>query len=134
MTLATEVYAHAMDALQISPNYTSQDWRALDHKKSDDWLKASKIARDRLEGRFLHFATSCLRQKHSGFVVLAIDSLLAETIQQFKEGITEGKQQSTKLIKRFLEGSPFQPDFDDHARQAFYTDIRCGLLHQAEAK
>ena len=35
---------------------------------------------------------------------------------------------------RFLEGTRFQPDFDAGAREAFYVDIRCGLLHQAEAK
>jgi hypothetical protein len=38
------------------------------------------------------------------------------------------------LFTRFLEGSRFQPDFNAAARTAFYKDIRCGLLHQAEAK
>jgi hypothetical protein len=123
-----------MDALRISPKYTSDDWYALDPHSPNDWSKAAAIVRDRLEGRFLRFATNCLRSKHSGFVVLAIDSLLAETIQQFKEGITDGYGKSQPLIKRFLEGPRFQPGFDADARKAFYLDIRCGLLHQAEAK
>lgn len=38
------------------------------------------------------------------------------------------------MVMRFLEGTRFQPDFDAKARKAFYMDIRCGLLHQAEAK
>jgi hypothetical protein len=38
------------------------------------------------------------------------------------------------MILRFLEGTRFQPDFDAKARDDFYGDIRCGLLHQAEAK
>jgi hypothetical protein len=59
---------------------------------------------------------------------------LAETIQQFKDGVTNGHGQSEKLVKRFLEGPRFQPDFDAAARNAFYQDIRCGLLHQAEAR
>ena len=42
--------------------------------------------------------------------------------------------QSERLIKRFLEGNRFQPDFHAEARKDFYRDIRCGLLHQAEAK
>jgi hypothetical protein len=38
------------------------------------------------------------------------------------------------MVMRFLEGTRFQPDFDAEAREGFYVDIRCGLLHQAEAK
>jgi hypothetical protein len=123
-----------MHALRISPKYTSLDWQALDSSTSDDWPRAVDIVRDRLEGRFLGFATKFLRSKDSGFVVLAIDSLLAETIQQFKDGVIDGSWQSQTLIKRFLGGPRFQPDFDAAARKAFYLDIRCGLLHQAEAK
>lgn len=123
-----------MDALRISPNYDSRAWQALDLGDSDDWVKATAIVRDRLEGRFLRFASLCLEYEYSGFVVLSIDCLLAETVQQFSEGITDGRYQSKELIKRFLEGGRFQPDFDAAAREAFYKDIRCGLLHQAEAK
>lgn len=123
-----------MDALRISPKYTTLDWHALNSNAPKDWSKAADVVRDRLDGRFLGFASKFLRSKHSGFVVLAIDSLLAETIQQFKDGVTNGHGQSEKLVKRFLEGTRFQPDFDAAARKAFYEDIRCGLLHQAEAK
>jgi len=124
----------SMDALRISPQYTSVDWRGLDINAQDHWPKAANIVRDRLEGRFLRFATDCLKSNHSGFVVLAIDCLLAETIQQFKDGVTHGRGRSEEMVTRFLEGARFQPDFDDQARRAFYRDIRCGLLHQAEAK
>jgi len=65
---------------------------------------------------------------------LAIDCLLAETIQQFMDGVTNGSGRSEEMVMRFLEGARFQPDFDANARKAFYQDIRCGLLHQAEAK
>jgi hypothetical protein len=123
-----------MDALRISPKYTSRDWKALDRDNADAWAKAAEIVRDRLEGRFLQFATICLSHEYSGFVVLSIDSLLAEALQQFKKGIIDGHGKSKKLVKCFLEGKRFQPDFDVKAREAFYTDIRCGLLHQAEAK
>ena len=111
-----------------------RDWNALDESNQDDWKAAADIVRDRLDGRFLRFASNCLKAKHSGFVVLSIDCLLAEAIQQFKEGITNGQGQSKQMIMRFLEGGRFQPTFDAKARKDFYTDIRCGLLHQAEAK
>jgi|CZKR01.1.fsa_nt_gi hypothetical protein len=123
-----------MDALRISPQYTSLDWQGLNAHNPKDWLKAADVVRDRLDGRFLRFASNWLSDKYSGFVVLAIDSLLAETIQQFVDGVTDGHGRSKQRVMRFLEGMRFQPDFDVNAREAFYVDIRCGLLHQAEAK
>lgn len=124
-----------METLRISPKYTAKDWEKLDKTKAADWPKAVKIVRDRLHGRFLRFADKCLRDDFSGFVVLAIDCLLAETLQQFTEGVTNGHGRSKELSKKFLEGSRFQPPFNtDDIRGAFYSDIRCGLLHQGEAK
>src|SRR5215510_203703 len=99
-----EVAASEMEALRISPMYTSRDWEALDSNSPKDWSRAADMIRDRLEGRFLRFASNCLRSRDSGFVVLAIDSLLAETIQQFKEGVTKSRGKSKVMITRFLEG------------------------------
>lgn len=124
----------SIDALRISPRFTSNDWYALHRRAQGDWVKAARIVKDRLDGRFLRYAGNCLRSPYSGFVVLAIDSLLLETLQQFREGITDGHGKSRKLVTRFLEGRRFQPHFDRKARDAYYSDIRCGLLHQAEAK
>ena len=123
-----------MNALWISPRYTTLDWQVLESSNPKDWSKAADVIRDRLDVRFLRFASNCLKAKHSGFVVLAIDCLLAETIQQFRDGVTNGHGRSEEMVKRFLEGTRFQPEFDAEARKAFYQDIRCGLLHQAEAK
>ena len=123
-----------IDALRISPNYTANDWLALDQDDPADWRPACEMVKDRLDGRFLRYASNCLRSPHSGFVVLAIDSLLLEAIQQFREGIVNGHGQSQRLVTEFLKGRHFQPEFDAAARLAFYCDIRCGLLHQAEAR
>ena len=128
-----------LQALRISPRYTSRDWSKLLKFNAADWPMAAAIVRDRLEGRFLKFTDSALVDPFSGFVVLAIDSLLAETIQQFRTGDTtgrdaNGKGRSKRLVTDFLSGLRFQPAFDVDARIRFYEDIRCGLLHQAEAK
>ena len=124
-----------MEALRISPKYTGAHWKALDVTNPAHWPKAVRIVRDRLHGRFLHFAGKSLKDDYSGFVVLAIDCLLAEALQQFIDGIPDGTGQSKTLSKKFLEGARFQPYFGtDAIRLAFYQDIRCGLLHQAEAK
>lgn len=122
------------DALRISPGYSSTDWLALSILDEDHWQRAVAIVRDRLTGRFLRFADTCLPDPYSGFVVLSLDCLLAETIEQFRAGIINGNGKSRKLLKRFLAGPRFQPYFDEDARTHFFEDIRCGLLHQAEAK
>ena len=123
-----------IDALRISPKFTSVDWCALDRDSKGDWVKAARIFKDRLDGRFLRYATNCLRSPHSGFVVLSIDSLLLETLQQFREGIINGHGKSELMVTTFLSGKRFQPEFSEDVRTAYYKDIRCGLLHQAEAK
>src|SRR3954447_26584811 len=114
-----------IDALSISPRYTSKDWYALDCSRKGDWSKAARMVKDRLVGRFLRYAGNCLRSPFSGFVVLSIDSLLLETLQQFKEGVINGHGQSRRLIKAFLAGPRFQPEFDEDARDAYWLDIRC---------
>lgn len=122
------------DALHISPKYTSTDWLELSASDSGHWNKAVEIIRDRFVGRYLRFADENLKDPYSGFVVLALDCLLAETIEQFRAGAITGKGKSEKYITKFLSHPPFQPCFDKEASQHFYEDIRCGLLHQAEAK
>lgn len=124
-----------METLRISPQYKADHWRRLEKTKEEDWITAADIVRDRLDGRFLKFADMCLSDKSSGFVVLSIYCLLVETLQQFKEGMIDGTGHAGRLCREFLNGPRFQPAFaDEPARRAFYLDIRCGLLHQAEAK
>lgn len=123
-----------LNALRISPKYTSDHWHALDRTSQADWTTAAKIVQDRLNGRFLRYATNALRSPHSGFAVLSIDSLLLEALQQFREGVTDGSGRSEEMITKFLAGARFQLHFTEQARTDYYKDIRCGLLHQAEAK
>lgn len=123
------------DALKISPQYTSDDWAALDISNPEHWIRAADMVHDRLNGRFLRYATNALRSPYSGFVVLAIDSLVLETLQQFRLGVTtEGRGKSEKYITAILARPQFNQHFVGTAPKDFYADIRCGLLHQAEAR
>lgn len=125
---------HSSDVLRISPQYSSTHWFELSEDNEKHWPKAVEVVRDRLTGRFLKFTDLCLNDPYSGFVVLALDCLLAETVEQFRAGATSGSGKSQKYIEKFLSRHRFQPYFDDEARTHFFKDIRCGLLHQAEAK
>ena len=94
------------DALKISPRYTADHWFALDKDSREDWSKAAAIIEDRIRGRFLQYADECLTSQYSGFVVLAIDSLLLETIQQFKQGVIKEREvPSSTLVKSFLDAT-----------------------------
>src|SRR5437660_4686406 len=109
-----------MEGLRISPKYSSEDWSALSISAPADWTRAADMVRDRLEGRFLRFVDSWLSDPFSGFIVLAVDSLLAETIEQFRAGETDGRGKSQRYISHFLCGPRFRADFDDDAKKRFY--------------
>ena len=94
------------ETLRISPNYTVVHWEELQQANEAHWHRAVAIVRDRLEGRFLRYADQVLSDIHSGFVVLAIDRLVAETIQQFIEGL-EFSRNPSGVFKRFLASPRF---------------------------
>lgn len=68
-----------------------------------------------------------------GFTILAIDCLLIETLQAFREGSTDTKSKSKKMFINFLtQRKSFRKYFNSDEAEDFYDDFRCGILHQAE--
>ncbi|WP_173995776.1 hypothetical protein [Agrobacterium tumefaciens] len=130
-------------SLQISPKYTVADWQALvldpDNPKQEDWLKAVDVLRDRIEGRFIKPAQTLIdndtKPPTFGFAVLAMDCLVLETIEGFRQGIIDHTGQSTRLFKDFL--SNWQPFIGclgagmvaATTAKAFYKQGRCALHH-----
>jgi hypothetical protein len=132
-------------SLQISPKYTVAFWRSLvlepDNPKQDDWLKAVDVLRDRIQGRFINPAQTLIdvdkasKQRTFGFAILALDCLVLETIQGFRQGVTNHTGQSTRLFKAFL--STWQPFIDclgagmvaETKAEEFYKQGRCALHH-----
>ena len=130
------------DVLRISPRFTANDWLELDRDNNADWPRALEIFTDRIEGRFLGPIRSLQSGKWTGFAILALDSLLIETLQQFWEGVERTptkispkgcrQLQSAKYFGAFLRGPLFQGQFSRQTTDKFYTTVRCGILHQAE--
>jgi hypothetical protein len=121
--------------LRISRNFEAQDWSTLDFSTEAGWEQAVEILRDRLQTRYLEHIRALLKRKTSGFVVLALDCALIETIQQFRLGEPETPWgQSQQYFVDFLTQTSFGKYFDGKKAALFYTTIRCGLLHQTEAK
>lgn len=132
-------------SLQISPNYTVAFWCGLDldpdNPKQEEWLKAVDVLRDRIHGRFITPAQTLIevdkgnKQQTFGFAILALDCLVLETIQGFKEGVPNHTGHSTRLFKEFLSNwQPFITCLDagmvaaDKAVE-FYKQGRCALHH-----
>jgi hypothetical protein len=120
--------------MRLSRNYTTEDWKRLTFSQESDWQTAVRIFKDRIETRYLEHIQSLLAMQTSGFVVLALDCALIETLEQFRQG-----KQKTPLraVRRYFEAFLTETAFRDHFNTTtaglFYTEIRCGLLHQTEA-
>ena len=128
----------------ISPRYRKDDWRQLDltKRESHDWEMAVNIFLDRINGRFLIPIDRIINypdwkvSEFSGFLVIAIDCLLIETLNQFYRGENETTGYHGDAFWEFFNRSKFFQKEIDSKRKAiiFYQHFRCGILHQAQTK
>lgn len=123
------------DHMLISRNYTAKDWKSLTFKTEDEWQKAVDIFLDRIETRYLVHIDRIIKHRTSGFAVLALDCTLIETLEQFRRGKqkTPNRKVETYFVA-LLTGTSFNKHFDKDTARMFYKQIRCGLLHQTEAR
>lgn len=121
--------------MRISRNYTVDDWKRLRFESDDDWKQGLTIFLDRVETRYLEHVRALWERKTSGFVVLALDSALIETLEQFRRGVRNTPWgNGKKYFVSFLTETDFGRHFDSKLAKLFYEQIRCGLLHQTEAE
>ena len=125
--------------IDISPNYSTDDWIRLDlsdpSTNNNDWEQAIEIFEDRIRGRFLNIVENIQAMPYSGFVVLAIDCFLVETLEQFYRGVPDSVGGSQSFFTNFFERSEaLKQEFTPKQRELFYDHFRCGILHQAEIK
>ena len=124
------------ESLRISPRHTVKDWGALDFSTEEEWRKAIGIFEDRIRGRFLEPISRIEEYTYAGFAVLALDCLLIEVLQQFREGVPRTPRgQSKAFFVHFLTKTSFGSYFTTKKMaEVFYHQIRCGILHEAEAE
>jgi hypothetical protein len=119
----------------ISRNYEAKDWEALTFTSEADWEKAVAIFQDRIETRYLEHIERILKHRTSGFAALTLHCALIETLEQFRHGTKRTpSRQGKKYFVSFLTGTSFKEHVSADQARLFYTNIRCGLLHQAEAE
>jgi hypothetical protein len=90
-----------------------------------------KLIEHRFENRYLKH----VRDIKSGFLKMSIGCFIIETLQSFKEGKKDtsriGKQMFINFFKSEINNFS---GFDDKTSKDFYSNIRCGILHQSETK
>jgi len=119
--------------MRISPHHSTQEWRSLKFDSEQDWATAIEIFIDRIHCRFLKYVEKIRGDKHSGFVILAIDCLLIETLMQFIKGVPETPKGMHKdYYVECLTCEIFE--FTEEEAVKFYDHFRNGIVHQAEIK
>ena len=127
------------DNVWVAPRHNGQDsWTVADYRKltfstEKEWQTAITIFEDRIRNRFLKIVDAIEDMPYAGFAVMALDSLLIETLMQFYHGDSETPRgQGRSYFVEYLTKSPF--DFSEEEAERFYTDVRNGILHQAETR
>jgi hypothetical protein len=140
---------------KITSKHYSTDWPIeLFDKNSNKWDYGIEIIEDRFMSRFINPMNELINHKskeistNSGFVIMAVDCLLIETLNQFYFGLKSSNKKYyrentnknyrfiSQAFRDFFNYSTFFPDFknNEELQKIFYNDIRNGLLHQAESK
>lgn len=124
--------------IYLSPKYKKNDFRDLHlsvDSNDDVWRKAVEIFTDRIEGRFLSQIQILTNDINTnGFSIMALNCLLIETMFQFKIGKKTTPTSNSDQYSNFLQDT-FPTVFTSYdSAKAFYSDIRCGILHSAQTK
>jgi hypothetical protein len=130
---------------KIAPGYSAKEWRALkldpDTPHWPDWEQAIAMFDARIRQRFFAPVDALIdfeaqrEEKTVGFTILAIDCLVIETLQGFRQGIVKHNGKSETLFVNFLIGwdvfKRYVPPNGDAEKLAkrIYSDCRCALLH-----
>jgi hypothetical protein len=125
--------------MRIAGEFEASEWDALRARlvagEQAAWAEAVRLLDDRIRGRYLAHARRLLDKPYSGFAVLALDSAVVEALEQFRRGKpSTPRKQSGAYFEAFLTQTRFKAHFTEKEAGLFYDTIRCGILHQAEAK
>ena len=127
--------------MHIAPGVLADEWKNLDFASPDAWATGIAIFERRIRGRFTDAVDFLISddkprpptERRWGFAVLAIDCLLVETIEAFRQGLTNTKGKSKDLSVKFLTERPaFKGFFTQDIATRFYYEFRCGMAHNAQ--
>ncbi len=99
-------------------------------RTKDDYAKNNMI--ELIDHRFTKRYIKHIASINSGFLKMAISCLTIETLESFKQGIDDTTGKSGAMFRDFFATEKIHfPGFDVISKD-FYSNVRCGILHQAE--
>lgn len=114
---------------KLSSSTTVSCYRALESAEDRSALGAFIVERfDERYFRPVEYSGS----KH-GFTSIAIACLIIETLESFYQGLPDTKGHSKKMFREFFNRDSGLGAFGKDG-DWFFTEIRCGILHQAETR
>lgn len=132
--------------MKISSKHQIKDVPSDLTVNSGNWDLAIEIVKDRFYSRYFNPIEKLLNSSdktisnNCGFIIMSTDCLLIETINQFYMGIATTDELYSKnnwmAFRDFFCHTTNLNEFKSNRKlvKIFYSQIRCGLLHQAETK
>ncbi len=142
----------------ISPDFAAEQWpelrkkliQSLEGAWNNDWETCLNVLSERVKTRFINPIDIIIRndsKKGEGFTVVSILCILLEFFSALHQGKIYKKADenysllpfeytsSGSLFKDFLTTQrPFKEVFTNSLAGNFFSDVRCGLLHEARTK
>jgi hypothetical protein len=115
--------------IKLSSRHKVADYARMEKRRDRSGISA--LIELRLRERYVDPLEHSLAK--NGFASMALACLLIETLQSFREGRPDTKYESRKMFERHFSQNPRLIDFAPFSVR-FYYDVRCGLLHQGEAR
>ena len=116
---------------KLSARVTVERYQRLE--QSNDRKALAEFVRQRFDERYFFPIESTPRQDKHGFTIMAIGCLVIETLESFYQGKADTKGESSAMFRDFFKRDTSLNVFSGE-NNWFYRDIRCGILHQSEAR
>lgn len=114
------------DDTELAPDFTVRQYKA-----ARDVGQQGAIA-DAIQKRFTErYITPVTTGQQHGFTIMAIACLTIEALESFRRGWKTSDGRGGAAFCFFFDREDLFQDLRGHAQQ-FYTNVRCGILHQAE--
>jgi hypothetical protein len=114
---------------ELAKGITVADYVRL--KSNMDRQGIAELIRRRFRQRYLDPIISIPADRKSGFCMVAVGCLMIEALESFYQGWPSSDRKSKSAFCQFIDREPGLTLLKAHA-EAFYSSVRCGILHQAE--
>src|ERR1039457_2244544 len=119
--------SHNPDDTEIARDFTVRQYENARGAKNREEI--AEAIRRRFTERYIKPASEPT-QRH-GFTMMAISCLMIEAFVSLQKGWRTSDGKGELAVSLFFDGSDHFREFRGHGK-AFYKNVRCGILHQAE--